>query len=171
MREYPKNVLQYITTDLEQDCPYIYNYVNKIEKILGKEVFLGKVVPGREFCNCKTNECFILMDRFGIIIAFFTLRRLDGCCGIIVSANSVISEGYRNKGIGTILHKFRIYYAKKMGYTLMLCTDKVKNIPQLNILNNHGWEHLKTFKNIRTFNTLNLSVLDLTNIKYGDLNP
>ena len=68
---------------------------------------------------------------------------------------------WRNKGVGTLLNKFRCELAKQDGFGLMLCTDVVDNTAQKFVLFRNGWNSLLQFNNPRTGHMVNLSVKDL----------
>ena len=73
----------------------------------------------------------------------------------------MVKSEYRNKGIGTLLNKFRQDVAQHQGYTILMCTDLDNNVPQKRILDSQGFQHIYQFINKRTKNLLNVSILKL----------
>ena len=95
-------------------------------------------------------------------LASFSLAQLPGCCGIMVSFHSFVSSKYRNKGIGSFLHKARLGIAKDSEYSAVLCTDVEGNEPEEAILNKNSWKKLTVFKNSRTGNNVAVHYKDIT---------
>jgi len=90
------------------------------------------------------------------IVAGFSLSQMPGCCGLCVSHDAYVISSLRGRGIGTALNELRIYLARNMGYTCLLCTDVDSNEPQKKILSKNGWKTNMTFCNKRTGNIVNL---------------
>lgn len=95
------------------------------------------------------------------VISSFDLSELPHCCGILVSHGAHVYYPHQNKGIGTLLQKFRIDLAKRLGYTIMLCTDVKSNKYQRKILEKHGWKDVLEFQNSRSGNTVAVSCLNV----------
>lgn len=94
-------------------------------------------------------------------IALFKLYEMPHCCGIVVSCNAEVGKLYRRKGIGRLMNSFRLEIAKQLGYSLILCTDLLKNEPQRKILEKQGWKDIHRFNNSRTKNDLYISIKDI----------
>lgn len=95
------------------------------------------------------------------IIAGFRLYQLPGCCGVCVSSGASTSYAFRKKGINTLLNKFRMELAKHMGYSVLLCSDVSTNAASKRTLEKNGWKDVHQFKNIRTSNTVDISLISL----------
>lgn len=93
-------------------------------------------------------------------IGYFYLEQLPGCCGVIVLFNMSVGALTR-LGIGTLLNELAKEIAKVHGYTVMLATDKHVNIPQRKILAKNNWKDIHQFRNKRTENVIDISVVDL----------
>ena len=89
------------------------------------------------------------------------LLQLPGCCGVMVSTASVVYPNCRNRGVGTLMNKFRQELAYALGYTILLCTDVTNNDHQRKILAKNGWQDLYSFINRRTHNNVAISVIHL----------
>lgn len=87
-------------------------------------------------------------------VAFWSLVQMPGCCGICISTNSFVSPEFRQLGLGKLLNQFRIELARMLGYGLLICTDRVSNMPQQKILKANGWSGISTFVNPRTSNII-----------------
>ncbi len=97
----------------------------------------------------------------GATISSFSLSQLHGCCGVCISYHSFVCHDYRNKGVASLLNQMRQEIGKYLGYSLLICTDVVNNLPQSKILEKNEWKHVHRFQNKRTNNLLNLSVINL----------
>lgn len=93
--------------------------------------------------------------------AFFRLYQLPGCCGVCVSSGANIAERFRGKKLNIILNKFRMDLARHMGYSSMLCSDVTTNIATKKTLQKNGWKDVFQFKNNRTNNTVDISIVSL----------
>lgn len=96
-----------------------------------------------------------------VFISSFLLYEMPHCCGILLSCGSFVEPSYRKKNLGSILNNFRIDLGKYLDYSLILCTDKIRNLPQRKILENNKWKDIYSFKNKRTDNDLFISVKDI----------
>lgn len=94
-----------------------------------------------------------------IKVASFELYSMPRCCGILLSCNATVSEGYRNKGLGSLLNKMRKEISTNLGYTILLCTDRSQNEPQRKVLQKNEWEDIYKFKNKRTGNDVFISII------------
>lgn len=105
---------------------------------------------------------FYLKTNGGNIVSNMRLYQLPGCCGVAVSSASMVYVPYRQKGLNTILNKFRIELAKHMKYSVLMCSDLAGNIPSKKTLAKNGWKDIFQFKNQRTNNVVDISVINLT---------
>jgi len=105
---------------------------------------------------------FIIRDaKTKIKIAEFVLCQLRGCCGVCMSTGEIVSSHYRNRGVGTILGKFRKAIAKDRGYTVLFCTHVATNQAQNKVLRKNRWLDVYRFRNRRTGNLVDFSVVSL----------
>jgi GNAT superfamily N-acetyltransferase len=95
-------------------------------------------------------------------VAMFNITTMPGCCGICLSTGSFIHPSFRGQGIGKLLNKLRIEFARNLGYGLLLCTDRDDNTASRKILQANGWKDVYQFINPKTGNLVHLSVKDLT---------
>lgn len=123
----------------------------------------GKKYHGKYSINIKYNREYETQTYRNIQrICFFTIVQLPGCCGVLISTGAYVSPEFRNLGIGTILNNLRKEIAKKvLGYSLLLCTNRMDNRAQQTILRKNGWEKIHTFKNSRTDNKIAIHVVQL----------
>ena len=104
---------------------------------------------------------YILKMNGGAYIAGFGLKEMIGCCGICVSTASWVHENYQRRGLGSLLNKLRQDLAREMGYSILLCTDRLQNKAQRKLLAKAGWEDIYEFTNQRTSNRIAISVIQL----------
>lgn len=105
---------------------------------------------------------YILKLHGGAYVSGFTLKEMIGCCGICVSTGAWVHDNYQKRGLGSLLNKLRQDLAREMGYSVLLCTDRLNNKPQRKLLNKAGWEDVYEFTNSRTNNRIAISVIPLT---------
>lgn len=133
-------LLKNTITFYNDDCELIYDHLNWIKD------------KGSLKINVREND---------LLISTFKLVQMPGCCGICISTGVWVKFTYRNKGINTILNKFRIDITKLLGYGILLCTDVSNNIAEVKTLDKNGWKHIYNFKNPRTSNKINISIKEL----------
>lgn len=144
-------------------------YRPDITKILGTEkwkLIEGQYSPPCGKCKNSTGGNYYLdiVDDKGITqirAAQFTLIQMVNCCGIMVSTVARVDEEYRHRGLGTLLNKLRMDIARDLGYTILLCTDIIKNEYQRKILAKNKWEDIFKFVNKKTNNEIAISVIKL----------
>ena len=95
------------------------------------------------------------------VAASFELHPMINCCGICVSTKAFVAEGFRRKGLGTLLNNLRIEIARLNGYGLLLCTDVESNEAQRKVLAKNGWKDVHDFVNPWTQNKVFISVVNL----------
>jgi hypothetical protein len=92
---------------------------------------------------------FIQKKKDRVVVAYFRLVEMTGCCGVVISTGARTEEKFQRRGIGTALNKFRIAIAKAIGYTTMICTAVDDGVTE-KILTKNGWQKILSFKNRRT---------------------
>jgi len=112
---------------------------------------------------CKVNEEGKWVVTIGTTpAATFTLVCMPGCCGIAISTACTVATPFRGKGLGTLLNRMRMQMAYELGYSVMLCTDVMNNTPQQLILRKNKWMRLLQFDNRRTYNSISLDWVPLS---------
>ncbi len=99
----------------------------------------------------------------------FSLDQLQGCCGAAVFFHSFIMPEHTNKGIGQSFVKLAKCICKDKDFSVMMCTDRIDNSPQVNIMNKLEFISHLIFKNRKTNNFVELRSTDLRDVKYYDL--
>ena len=92
----------------------------------------------------------------GLIVTKFKLVQMEGCNGIVISKNVAIYEGYKGKGYGSILCDLREQISAYMGYSAIMCTCVLGNLPQQKILAKNNWVIVSEFLNKKTNNLVRL---------------
>ncbi len=137
-------------------------FKSEIEAILGEEITLK--------CEERYGQNGVLayenfQAKFSVdtvsdnYVSYFSLSGLAGCCGVCVSHGAYVV--IKNKGIGSILNRFRIALAKSANFGLMICTDWATNDFQNRIMDKNGWKLATSFINPKTKRKLNLHYVDL----------
>lgn len=124
----------------------------------GRDLKLEQLFYFKSEPNTYLNVCLLLDKR---IISSFSLQQLPGCCGICVSFHNNIDPKFRGNGLNVILNNFRIELARYLGYTILMCTDVHNNIPQKKTLIKNGWQDIFRFRNKRTDNLVDISIVQL----------
>lgn len=133
---------------------------NKLDSIITKENV--KINFDDETYN---NRPHILSVQISSLVFSFYLEEMFNNCGILVSTNTYINHGYRNIGIGTILHAIKEDIARVAGYSFMMYTDKVNTevlMPNQKIMNDIGAEEVFRGANKRSYSNIAVWIKDLT---------
>lgn len=91
-------------------------------------------------------------------LGWFFLSPLPGCCGVVVSHGSFLLPQYRASDIGDAFHRMKTKVAQELGYSAMISTTQLKNIPQIVGGAKHGWKYCETFRNKRTNNEIGIGI-------------
>ena len=136
-------------------------------------LLVGSVGNGREMtesncdhgydkpeCYSSTGARFSVMDG-GQFVTEFYLCQFPGCCAFCISTGVYVVDKLRGKGINTLTNKLRQHIAEAAGYTALICTDAIKNIPERKTLAKNGWLDVYTCNNRRTGNDVAISIKGL----------
>lgn len=93
-----------------------------------------------------------------ILIGEFQLSPMPGCCAVVISHNSLVKEQYRGTIASQQFREVKTEIAKKAGYTVMIATSKVNDIPASKNMQKSGYRIVSEFTNKRTNNQLHLGV-------------
>lgn len=91
----------------------------------------------------------------------FTLAPLYSCCGVVVSSYTCIFEQHRGKRYAKIMQTAKEAIARLLGYSMMLATVEVSNIPEIVSASNAGWRVKEIFINKRTNHQLAILTKEL----------
>src|SRR5687768_17154757 len=65
-------------------------------------------------------------------IGRFVLAPVAGCCGIVISTESWLDPKWRGQShISPLFHELKAATAKKLGYSAMMATVELRNLPEL----------------------------------------
>jgi hypothetical protein len=98
---------------------------------------------------------FVKRKKEEIEIAHFKLVEMPGCCGVVISTAAWTEPKFRQRGIGTVMNKFRMAIARAVGYSTMMCTAVDDGITE-KILAKNGWSKIGGFVNRRTNNSISM---------------
>ena len=90
------------------------------------------------------------------LVTIFTLEQMKGCNGIVISRRVEITPDFRGKGYGSAFCTMRENIARHFGFSLIVCTIVVGNIPQEKIMAKNGWQKMVDFTNKKTSNNVSL---------------
>jgi len=91
----------------------------------------------------------------------FKLGELEGCCAILISYNTYISEALRGKGYARLLMDLKKEIARLLGYSYLICTTLKNNSVEKQVLKRTGWKKIKNLYNSRTGNHLEMYICDV----------
>lgn len=91
-------------------------------------------------------------------IGRFSLSPMPGCCGIVVSHDTELTENNRHSGLSEPFRKLKHKLAKDLGYTVMIATTQTKNIPAFANMLKSGYKILDVFRNKRTSNDIGIGI-------------
>jgi hypothetical protein len=83
-------------------------------------------------------------------LGHFLLAPMPGCCGVVISTDTWIRPERRGQGFSKAMQAAKAHIATLLGYTLMLATIQMENIPELKSALGNGWKVDRTFTNKRT---------------------
>ncbi len=118
-------------------------------------------VTGFYYMKYSTAALCRVQSKTNEIIAEFRLTEFPGCCAFMVSFHGSVSYKWQKLGLGAILNQMRIDIARLLGYTALVCTDKLDNVGQRKILAKNGWKDIFTCVNKRTNNKIAISLVEL----------
>lgn len=137
-------------------------YLDKISKLCDDKPITITRTRVESYMSKTHEEGLWILSTPGDVIAMFSLVCMPGCCGVVISTNCQVSLQYRRRGLGTLLNEMRRQMAYELGYSCMLCTDVIDNIPQQRIL--RAWNCIANFTNRRTGNHILLHEIQLMHI-------
>lgn len=87
-------------------------------------------------------------------IGNFTFAPMSGCCGVVISSFTFLEKIHRRTFNSKAFREIKEQFAKDLGYTMMIATTQMKNIPAIKNMFKSNYEIVKTFTNKRTGNFL-----------------
>jgi hypothetical protein len=87
---------------------------------------------------------------------------LPGCCGIVVSHCTSLTEMTRHSGLSNPFRELKEKIAKDMGYTMMLATTDMANIPAVGNFFKSKYKFVDTFINKRTNHLIGIGLKRLS---------
>ena len=116
--------------------------------------------------NTYNNRAHILSVEISCLVFTFYLEEMFNNCGMLVSTNTYVADGYRKLGIGTVLHAIKEDIARITGYSFMMYTDSVNQEvlkPNQKIMNDIGAKEVFRGVNKRSSSNIAVWIKDLTN--------
>ncbi len=143
-----------ISTEIQQKLE------NGVSELIGEKVYITTPKRNQYPWDRETwNRSGIVLstdptkESFSTIVAKFSLKELPGCCGVLVSFHTHVTERYRGKGINTFLQSIKEDIAGSNGYTLLMATVNIVDNPaEVHVLEKSGWARVDDFTNSRTGN-------------------
>ena len=89
-------------------------------------------------------------------IADFKLIGFPGCCGLVISTQTMVAESCRGRGIGKLLQHLKKHLALSLGFGAILAVTVQKNEIQHKVFEGAGYQHLEDVYNKGTGNTINM---------------
>jgi L-amino acid N-acyltransferase YncA len=104
------------------------------------------------------------MTRFSNLFGACELDSIPGCSQLAVSHSVFVLPKYRGKGRGAANHALRLDRAKALHYDCLMATVNAENIKEKRNLRDNGWKHVHTFNSSKTTNTVEIWVINLTEL-------
>ena len=95
-------------------------------------------------------------------IGRFTFAPMPGCCGIVVSCFTWLHENHRRSSWSPMFRELKEEVAKRLGYSMMIATTQMDNIPAVQNMLKSKYHICRTFNNKRTNHLLGLGYKVLT---------
>jgi len=89
-------------------------------------------------------------------LGYFYFSPMPGCCGIVVSHNTFLNTDCRGSGVSDPFRKIKNELAKALGYTVMIATTQMHNLPGVGNMIKSKYKIPLTFTNKRTSNLIGL---------------
>lgn len=99
-------------------------------------------------------KVFLKTDHSEFYIGKFHLSSMPGCCGVCVSHYAELTPENRHKGLRWAFRDIKGYVGSLMGYSAMIATSEVENIPAFMSMQKSGYSIDHTFVNRRTNHVL-----------------
>lgn len=94
-------------------------------------------------------------------VGYFFLSPLPGCCGIVVSHATHLHPSFRSTEYGKSFHRVKENVARHYGYSMMLATTELRNLPEIIGGSKAGWKWGNFFRNKRTTHDLAIGLKEL----------
>lgn len=114
---------------------------------------------GKGLFNETRFEFYYLRNQAGskpTTLGGFYFSPMPGCCGIVVSHNTFLHIPFRNSNISDKFRQLKTELAKKLGYTIMIATTQMDNLPGVGNMIKSKYKMPVTFINKRTNNLIGL---------------
>lgn len=95
-------------------------------------------------------DVFRVSENSRINIGQFRFSSLPGCPGIVVSHGTFLNKNTRGQGLSDDFRKLKERLAKELGYSVMIATVDLSNIPGVGNLMKSKYDICKTFRNGRS---------------------
>ena len=89
-------------------------------------------------------------------LGYFYFSPMPGCCGIVISHDTFLNKNFRGSAVSDPFRKIKNELAKQLGYTVMIATTQMENLPGVGNMMKSGYKIPLTFTNKRTNNLLGL---------------
>lgn len=134
---------------------------NRLEKDLNKLLGVESQLKV-DFINTRPSyiQFKVVCGKYENMITRWNMIEMPGCCGILISTGVIVEKSFREKGVNTLVNKYRIEMAKALNYGLLLCTDVDHNKAQMKTLNRNKWNKLFSFINPKTKNKVNIHAIE-----------
>lgn len=125
------------------------------------EFYEDLVVEGKGLRKETSFDLYRVTDHGEFMIGGFALAPMPGCCGIVVSCYTFLKEENRGQGLSDPFRKLKHKLAKDLGYTMMIATTQMKNIPAVGNMLKSKYNIFKVFRNKRTDNEIGIGIKEL----------
>ena len=134
--------------------------INADVNFIHTTVTLSTSNPVKDNKGLTSATCFKLKDGENEI-GQCVFAPFPGCCGAVISTETIIHPKYRKLGYAREFHMLKAKLAHRLGYSLLVATTQLSNLPEVIGASKQRWKFVKTFKNKRTGNELGLMVKDV----------
>ena len=94
-------------------------------------------------------------------IGGFSFSPMPGCCGVVVSHETFLTPDNRGTGLSDPFRELKHEFAVALGYSLMIMTTQMKNLPAVGNMMKSGYISPVTFTNKRTGNLIALGYKEI----------
>ena len=123
----------------------------------------GHIKEGKGLLDTLFLLVFRVTETSRIEIGHTSFSPLPGCCGIVVSHGTYLTEQTRGSGLSEPFRKLKEQIARELGYSLMLATTDMANFPAVGNMFRSNYQMVDAFTNKRTGHLIGLGIKKLTN--------
>lgn len=131
---------------------FMAEFKKPLQKILGEDATPNLSVWENVGKNTIEIQFWVIQN--GLSRMRFSLTRMPGCCGILVSHGTSVGYDLRNKGLGSLMQNMKEWIARRRMVGKMIATTLEGNEAQNHLMQKFNWKRTDMFINPKTHNRI-----------------